>query len=101
MWRGELRAFFQIAYFVIGLVQFFAVWDGAEHFFGVEGFFGSFVLFFVSAFFTYIPLLGSGVGVYGAVNVWDWSLIKSLVLFFWYVPIVLGYYAIAFVAERR
>lgn len=82
-----MRAFFGIAYFVVGIVQFFAVWDGAEYFFGTSSSIGTFFSFWAAIFVTYIPLVGSGLGVYGAVQVWDWTLLKSLILFFWYVPV--------------
>lgn len=96
-----MREFFQIRYFVIGLVQFFAVWEGASYFFGAESFFGRVFAFFVSVFITYIPLLGSAAGVYGAVNVWDWSFTKSLILFFWYVPIIILFLGYSFITGRR
>lgn len=75
--------FFGIAYFLVGLFQFFAVWDGVAYGLGI----GKFFSFIVSLFITYIPLLGSIVGVYGAVNVWHWTLVQAGLLFFWYVPI--------------
>ena len=96
-----MRAFFQIAYFVIGLVQLLAVWDGVEYFLGAESFIGKSFAFFFALFVTYIPLVGSGLGVYGAVNVWDWSLTKSLILFFWYVPVFILFMGYSFIAERR
>lgn len=96
-----MRVFLQIAYFVIGIVQFFAVWDGAEHLIGAESFFGRMAAFLLSLFVTYIPLVGSGFGVYGAVNVWDWSLTKSLVLFFWYVPVFVVIMGYSFIADRK
>lgn len=96
-----MRAFFQFAYFLIGIVQFFAVWDGAEYFLGAESFIGRMFAFFASLFVTYIPLLGSGLGVYGAVNVWDWSLTKSLVLFFWYVPVLILFTGYELIADRK
>lgn len=95
-----MRVFLQIAYFVVGLVQFFAVWDGAEYFLGAESFVGRMFAFFLSLFLTYIPLLGSALGVYGAVNVWDWSLAKSIVLFFWYVPIFVIFLGYGLISDR-
>lgn len=47
-----MRVFFQIAYFSIGIVQFFAVWDGSEYFLGSESFFSRMFAFFVSLFLT-------------------------------------------------
>jgi hypothetical protein len=44
----------------------------------------------IALFLTYIPLVGSIAGVYGAVNVWDWSLLQAVVLFFWYVPVFIA-----------
>ena len=96
-----MRSFFQIGYFVVGLVQLLAVWDGVEYLFGFDSFFGSFVAFFVSLFLAYIPIVGSLAGVYGAVNVWDWSLVKSLLLFFWYVPVVIVWVLYSFATERK
>lgn len=93
--------FFQIGYFVVGIVQFFAVWDGVEYFFGAKSFLARMASFFFTLFVTYIPILGSGLGVYGAFNVWDWSLIKSLILFFWYVPVFIAMIAFIAVADRR
>lgn len=96
-----MRVFFQIAYFIVGLVQLLAVWDGAEYFLGAESFLGRMFALFFALFVTYIPLVGSGLGVYGAVNVWDWSLEKSLVLFFWYVPVYILFIGYSFISERR
>ena len=96
-----MKVFFQIAYFVIGLVQLLAVWDGAEYFLGAESFIGRMFAFFFALFVTYIPLLGSGIGVYGVVNVWDWSLAKSLILFFWYVPVYIFSVGYSLISERR
>ncbi len=83
--RGSkgMQVFLYIAYFVIGLVQLFAIMDGLDYATGIDGFFG----FLIAAFTTYIPLLGAGLGVYGAVNVWDWSWIQAGLLFFWFVPV--------------
>ena len=84
-----MQVFFAIAYFVIGLVQFFAVWDGVELFLNADSFIGRMFSFFVSMFLTYVPLVGSCVGVYGAINVWDWPFTKAFILFFWYIPLLL------------
>ena len=96
-----MKVFLQIAYFAIGIVQFFAVWDGAKYFLGTDSFIGGAFAFVVSIFLTYIPLLGSILGVYGAINVWDWSLTKSLILFFWYVPVLLLFLGYSLIADRR
>ena len=78
-----MQVFFGIAYFVVGFVQLFAISDGIGHLLHWNGFFSIVAAFFV----TYIPLIGSGLGVYGAMSVWDWSIWQAGALFFWYVPV--------------
>lgn len=95
-----MRVFWQIAQFVIGLVQIIAVWDGVAYLIGANSFIGKAFAFLVALFLTYIPLVGSLIGVYGAVNVWDWSLVKSLILFFWYVPIIIPIIGYSLIANR-
>ena len=79
-----------IVYFVIGIFQLFAIMDGVEYATGIEGFFGFLIAFLT----TYIPLLGAGLGVYGAVNVWDWSLLQAGLLFFWYLTVWIFFNAV-------
>lgn len=78
-----MQLFFYIAYFLVGIIQFFAIMDGIDYAMGIDGFFG----FIIAIFTTYIPFLGAGLGVYGAVNAWDWSWIQAGLLFFWFVPV--------------
>lgn len=80
-----MQVFFTIAYFVMGFVQFFAVIDGIRYALGLGRFVSGVLAFFV----TYVPLVGTAVGVYGAVNVWDWSLVQAIALFFWYIPVLI------------
>ncbi len=80
-----MQIFFAIAYFVIGFIQLFAIVDGVGYALNL----GAFLSFIVAFFITYIPLLGSILGVYGAVNAWHWDALQAGVLFFWYVPIFL------------
>jgi len=84
-WGFNVQVFFGIAYFVVGIVQLFAIADGVNFGLGI----GSFFSFIIAAFLTYIPVLGSLAGLYGAVNAWDWSIWQALALFFWYIPVVL------------
>ncbi|GGA51701.1 hypothetical protein [Pelagibacterium lentulum] len=80
-----MQIFFGIAYLVVGLVQLFAIMDGISAITSITGFFA----FMIALFVTYIPLLGAGLGVYGAITVWDWPLLQASLLFFWYVPVFL------------
>ncbi len=74
--------FFGIAYFIVGFAQFFAIQDWFIHYLN----FGTFISFIAAMFLTYIPLLGSVLGVIGAHEYWGWSWIAAFLLFFWYVP---------------
>ena len=76
-----MQVFFAIAYFGIGFAQLFAIQDWL----GWGGFFG----FIGALFVTYIPFVGSVLGVLGAHDVWHWSWLSSLLLFFWYIPLAL------------
>ncbi len=87
--------FFYIAYFVMGIVQLFAIMDGIDYATGIGGIFG----FFIALFTTYIPLLGAGLGVYGAVNVWDWHWIQAVLLYFWFIPVIIVFGLIMIVSE--
>ncbi|UJQ95084.1 hypothetical protein [Mariluticola halotolerans] len=80
-----MQLFFGIGYFVIGAVQLFAVADGIGKLLHFNNFFSFFFAFMV----TYIPLLGSALGVYGATTVWDWDIWQAVALFFWYIPVAL------------
>ncbi len=83
-WGINVQVFIGIAYFVVGIVQLFAIADGVSFGLGIHSFFG----FIIAGLLTYIPLVGSLAGVYGAVNAWDWTIWQSLALFFWYVPVL-------------
>ena len=78
-----MQLFFGIAYFLIGIIQLFAIVDGVDYATGIDGVFA----FIIAVLTTYIPFLGAGLGVYGAVNVWDWSLLQAALLFFWFIPV--------------
>ena len=91
-----MQVFFGIAYFVIGLVQLFAIVDGISYALDI----GTVLSFIIAMFITYIPLVGSIFGVYGAVNVWDWSIWQSVALFFWYIPIFIIFILFIYIADR-
>lgn len=77
---------FGIIYFIAicatGLFQTVLIAEGIEYCTGL----GDFTTNTLALITTYIPIVGSGLAVYGAVNVLDWGLIPSLLLLFWYVP---------------
>ena len=76
-----MAAIFGIGYLVIGFVQFFAILDALEIYLD-----WGFLDFVIAIFVTYIPILGSALGVLGAMEAWGWTLIQALALFFWYIP---------------
>ena len=86
----NMQALFIGGYFVIGFVQLFAIVEALEIYldWGILNYAGAF-------FVTYIPLLGSVLGVLGAMEGWGWSLIQSLLLFFWYIPAFIFYMIIS------
>jgi hypothetical protein len=67
-----------IGYFVLGIVQWFAIIDGLEIWFGISGFFA----FILSGIISYIPLVGTIAGFKGAIDVWGWSFLEAGALFF-------------------
>ena len=94
---NEMRAFFQIAFFIMGIVQLFAAWDGFEFMLGVGSFVGGTLAFFVA----YIPVIGSLVAMYGAMNVWHWGFLQSFLLFFWYLILFAIMLAVSGVSALR
>ena len=92
-----MQIFFYLGFLVIGFVQLFAIMDGFTYATGFSGF----ISFLVAIMTTYIPLVGSALGVYGAYNVWNWEILQAVALFFWYVPVFLIYLAIAFFSDNN
>jgi len=90
-----MQAFFGIAYLVIGFAQFFAVIEFFERTLN-WGFLDVVFAFLV----TYIPIVGSILGVIGAMDGWHWSIWQAGALFFWYVPVFLVGLLLAAIAER-
>ena len=81
-----MTGFLRLAYWLMVIVQFFAIWDGAKFALGV----GSVIGFIVAAILAGIPLVGAITGFYGATHVWDWGTLQAALLFFWYVPLYVG-----------
>jgi hypothetical protein len=53
--------------------------DVVKAFLGIGTFFAA----CVSVIVSYIPLLGSIAGVFGAVHAWHWHWLAAVLLFFW------------------
>lgn len=83
-------------YFAMGIVQFFATIAGLEEWLGLHWFSAG----VLSLFLAYIPLVGSIIGMFGAVEAWGWSWATAGALFFGWMVVALVTTAVAMVAER-
>lgn len=70
--------FVQVAYFVLSIFQFMALWSGIEIWLGINSFFSGVLALFIAG----IPLVGTGLGMFGAVEAWGWSWMQAGLLFF-------------------
>ena len=73
----SLKIFISISYFILGLYQLFAIMDGLEIWIGLHWIIAvplSFIL-------AYIPIVGTVVGMCGAVYAWNWTWLQSGGLF--------------------
>ena len=73
-------------FFLTGLYQLFAIADGIEHYFGWTD---TTLAWFIAIFTTYIPFLGTALGIYGALNAWGWELWQTILLFGWWYPLAI------------
>ncbi|HGJ65653.1 TPA: hypothetical protein ENS27_09715 [bacterium] len=70
-----MKGLLSIGWFLLGLIQFAAIVNGFMDALG--GFFG-----FIAAFvLAEIPILGTVMGINGAMNNWGWGFLPSLLLF--------------------
>jgi len=67
-----------IIFLLIGIIQFFAIMNGIESWWGLHWIIAGPVAFVVA----YIPLLGAVVGMVGAVDIWHWEWWQAGLLFF-------------------
>ena len=79
-----MNVIFYVLYLAIGFAQFFAIWDAIEHYLN----WGVFD-FLIALAVTYVPLIGSVLGYFGATQVWHWEPWQALALFFWYLPVLI------------
>jgi len=67
-----------IGYIILGLFQLAAIMAGFEDWLGLHWIIAA----LLSLFITYIPLVGTVVGMFGAVTAWHWSWLQAGSLFF-------------------
>ncbi|WP_051555166.1 hypothetical protein [Legionella fairfieldensis] len=65
-------------YLIIGFWQFFAIVDGLEIWYGLHGVIATILAFFIAQ----VPIIGTLVGMYGAVDAWNWSWLSAFLLYF-------------------
>lgn len=82
-------------FILIGLIQFFAIISGLESWLGFHWIIAGPIAFIIA----YIPLIGSIVGMVGAVDVWHWSWWQAALLFFGGVGISILFGGASFIFE--
>lgn len=74
---GVFQGIAQIGYLVLSIFQFFAIIAGFDVWLGL----GSFISTILALFLAGIPLLGTLVGMFGAVQGWGWTWLDAGLLF--------------------
>lgn len=77
--KNSLGCFVQIIYLGMGLLQLTAIIGGIEAWWGWPWW----VAIFVATPIAYIPILGTIVGIMGAINSFGWSPLVAILLFCW------------------
>lgn len=70
-------------YITISIFQISAVADALKLILMINNTFLEGILFIISLFITFTPLLGPVLGIIGATFVWDWNILLAFLLFFW------------------
>ena len=87
-----MRTIFGIGWFILGLIQFAAIVNGFIDALG--GFFG-----FIAAFIlAEIPILGTVMGINGAMKSWGWEFLPALLLF---IGVPIAGFIISIVSAKR
>jgi len=71
------------SFFVVGILQIAATIGGLIELTGWPGF----VCAALGVMLGWSPLVGTGFGIYGAIEAWDWYWLWATALFFW--PLIL------------
>ena len=81
-------------YVTISIYQISAVTDALKLIFMVQNTFLEGILFIISLFLTFTPLIGPILGIIGATLVWEWNIFFSALLFFWPYVIALLFWIV-------
>lgn len=88
--KNALQTILGVAYFFLGILQFVFITAGVQDWLGVHWFFSAFVAFILA----YMPVVGTVLGILGAVSGFGWNFPLAIIFFCW--PYVM--FAIALVA---
>ena len=80
-----MRPLVYIAYVILGLFQLAAIMAGLEAWVGLHWIIAAFLAFFLA----YMPVVGTIVGMFGAVTAWHWSWLQAWGLFFGPLVVIL------------
>lgn len=69
---------FKIIYVFYGFLQFFATWSGLVKTFHHD----NIIIQLASLGLGFVPVIGTGFGIYGAHVGWEWNLFNSILIFF-------------------
>ena len=91
---GAAAGVAMICYLVLGLVQIFATVAGIAVTLDIP----VVIAWILSSFIGYIPIVGTVMGIYGAIEGWGWALWQALALFLgpWIVILGFGLITVAF-----
>ncbi len=92
-----MQAIFFIASLVIGLVQMAATYSALTDLVGLHWLLASLAMLFLG----WMPLVGTGLGVAGAVYVWGWTWLAALALFFGLLALMLAAGGLSAAMERQ
>ena len=68
-----------ILFIVIGFIQLFAIASGIKVWLEIES---TAIAFLIAILTTFIPIVGNILGILGAIQVWGWSFLLAISLFF-------------------
>jgi hypothetical protein len=96
---GALRIIGFIGYLLVGLLQIAATIEGLNSWVGIP----TILAVPIALFLGYLPVIGSVVGMVGAIQFWGWQWYWAALLFFWPIVllIVVGGFGALFEAVRR
>jgi len=94
---GSFAIFLWLLYLGMGVVQFICLYAYiTERWFDIPV-----ISFIVSIFIAYIPIVGTIFGYIGATEIFNWSTVFSVLLFFGYLIFMIIYFIISLFAKRK